>query len=200
LFSALCGALALAQLARSVALLPHDRTNDQRERINNKHSLLTIPLAWLPPIFAVLVCGLQLSFWEHSTNGTVEMFDLLLFAYVLRSLLEYRVDLREARLCRAAFVFGAGITTNYAMIAFFPLFVGALVWTRQLGFFNLRFVLPARCLGNGGLRRKQSKRHSGDKDDDFLLHSPTKYIAQLRFEHSPVAAEGLECHGLEDKL
>ena len=150
-FSALCGALALAQLARSVALLPHDRTRDQREHATTKHSLLTIPLAWLPPIFAVLVCGLQLSFWEHGTNGTVEMFDLLLFAYVVRSLLEYRIDLREGRLYRAAFVFAAGITSNYAMIAFFPLFVGALVWTRKLGFFNLRFLGRMALCGLAGL-------------------------------------------------
>src|SRR6187399_3202155 len=32
LFSAACGALVLVQLARSVALLPHDRTRDQRDR------------------------------------------------------------------------------------------------------------------------------------------------------------------------
>ena len=97
-FSALCGALALAQLARSVALLPHDRTRDQRDHASVKQFFLNVPLAWLPPIFAVLVCGLQLSFWEHATNGTVEMFDLLLFSYVVRSLLEYRIDLQEGRL------------------------------------------------------------------------------------------------------
>ncbi len=150
-FSAVCGALALAQLARSVALLPHDRTRHQRQHVNTKHSLLTIPLAWLPPSFAVLVCGLGLSFWEHGTNGTVEMFDLLLFSYIVRSLLEYRIDLREARLFRAAFVFGIGITSNYAMIAFFPLFIGALVWTRQLGFFNLRFLGRMALCGLAGL-------------------------------------------------
>lgn len=151
LFSALCGALALVQLARSVALLPHDRTRDQRELVNTKDSLLNIPLAWLPPIFAVLVCGAQLSFWEHSTNGTVEMFDLLLFSYVVRSLLEYRIDLREVRLFRAAFVFGAGFAGNHAMIAFFPLFVGALVWTRQLGFFKLNFLGRIAFWGLAGL-------------------------------------------------
>lgn len=150
-FSALCGALALAQLARSVALLPHDRTRDQREHANTKDCLLNLPLAWLPPVFAVLVCGAQLSFWEHSTNGTVEMFDLLLFSYVVRSLLEYRIDLQDARLFRAAFVFGVGFTSNHAMIAFFPLFVGALVWTRQLGFFNLRFLGRLALWGLAGL-------------------------------------------------
>ncbi len=150
-FSALCGALALVQLARSVALLPHDRTREQRERANTKQSLLPIPLAWLPPMFAVLVCGLELSFWEHGTNGTVEMFDLLLFAYVVRSILEYRIDLREDRLYRAACVFGVGITSNHAMIACFPLFLGALVWTRQRGFFNVRFLSRMALCGLAGL-------------------------------------------------
>ena len=65
-----------------------------------------------------MLLELELSFWEHATNGTVEMLDLLLFSYVVRSLLEYRIDLREGRLFRAAFVFGVGITSNHAMIAF----------------------------------------------------------------------------------
>lgn len=150
-FSAVCGALALAQLARSVALLPHDRTRPRRQHLNAKNSLLNIPLAWLPPSFAVLVCGLGLSFWEHGTNGTVEMFDLLLFSYIVRSLLEYRIDLQESRLYRAAFVFGVGITSNYAMIACFPLFIGALVWTRQLEFFNRRFLGRMALCGVAGL-------------------------------------------------
>lgn len=150
-FSVLCGVLALTQLARSVALLPHDRTRDQRERETTRHSYLTIPLAWLPPVFATVVCALSLSVWEHGTNGTAEMFDLLLFAYVVRSLLEYRVDQKESRLYRTAFVFGAAITNNLAMIAFFPLFVVALVWTRKLAFFNLKFLARMAACGLVGL-------------------------------------------------
>lgn len=150
-FSALCGALALAQLARSVALLPHDRTRDQREREGSRHALLSISLAWLPPLFATVVCALSLSFWEHGTNGTSEMFDLLLFSYVVRSLLEYRIDQKESRLYRTAFVFGAAMTNNLAMIAFFPLFIVALVWTRKLAFFNLKFLARMALCGLGGL-------------------------------------------------
>lgn len=151
LFSAVCAALALIQLARSVALLPHDRTRDQRERVEGRHSLLTFSLSWAPPVFAVLVCALGLGFWEHGTNGTVEMFDLLLFSYVVRALLEYRLDAKEGRLYRAAFVFGVGMTGNAAMIGFFPLFVVALVWSRQLGFFNLRFLGWMALCGLAGL-------------------------------------------------
>src|SRR5258708_3509423 len=55
LFTALCAALTLAQLARSVALLPHDRTHEQREKELGEFSLLSIRSAWLPPILAAIV-------------------------------------------------------------------------------------------------------------------------------------------------
>src|SRR5262245_21831340 len=77
LFSAVCGALTLALLARSIALMPHDRTRDQRQREPAAHFLLSLPHAWLPPLLAVLVCALQLTFWEHATVATGEMLDLL---------------------------------------------------------------------------------------------------------------------------
>jgi len=140
LFSALCAVLALGQLARSVALLPHDRSHEEREREKSDHSLLTIRSAWVPPVVAALVCGLQLTFWEHATNGTIEMFDLLLFAWVIRALLEYRIDGRDSWLFRAALVFGVGMTNNFAMWGFLPVFIAALVWIRGLSFFNTRFL------------------------------------------------------------
>ncbi len=54
LFSALCAALTLGLLARSVALLPHDRTDAQRAREKSDFSFLTTGSAWLPPMLAVL--------------------------------------------------------------------------------------------------------------------------------------------------
>ncbi len=140
LFSALCAVLALGQLARSVALLPHNRSHEEREREKSSYSLLTIRSAWVPPVVAALVCGLQLTFWEHATNGTIEMFDLLLFAWVIRALLEYRIDGRDSWLFRAALVFGVGMTNNFAMWGFLPVFIAALVWSRGLSFFNPRFL------------------------------------------------------------
>ena len=140
LFSALCAALALGQLARSVALLPHDSTHDQREREQSEHSLLSIRFAWLPPVAAALACGLQLTFWEHATNGTIEMFDLLLFAWIIRALLEYRIDGRDSWLMRAALVYAVGMTNNFAMWGFLPIFVVALIWLRGVSFFNPRFL------------------------------------------------------------
>ena len=151
LFSAVCAALTLGLLARSVAILPHDRTEAQREREHSDFSFLTTGSAWLPPFFAVVVCGWQLTFWESATNGSAEMFDLLLFAFVIWSLLEYRLDERERRLVLAAVVYGAGMAENWAMIGFLPVFIGALIWIRGLSFFNLRFLKWMVLGGSVGL-------------------------------------------------
>ncbi len=151
LFSAACAAGVLGLLARSVALLPHDRTHAQREREGSENATLSIGRAWLPPLLAVLACGLQLTFWEHATNGTPEMFDLLLFAFVIWSLLEYRLDGRESRLGWVALIYGAAMTNNFAMVGFFPVYLVALVWIRGLSFFNLRFLGRMVLCGFAGL-------------------------------------------------
>ena len=150
-FSAVCAALVLYQLARTVILLPHNRTHEQRLREHSEHSILSIPLAWAPPLLAALVCGLQMTFWEHATNGTGEMFDLLLFSYVIRSLVEYRVDGREARLYRAAFIYGVGMSNNFAMVGFFPAFIGALIWIRGFSFVELGFISRMALYGIAGM-------------------------------------------------
>ncbi len=144
-FSAVCAALSLALLARSVMLLPHDRTHEQRQRERSEFSLLTIPAAWLPPVFAVLVCAFELTFWEHAAVATGEMLDLLVFAYVIRCLLEYRIDPRDSWMYRFAFVFGLGASNNWALIGFAPLFVVAIAWIK--GFSVLQFSFVLRMLG-----------------------------------------------------
>ena len=151
LFSALCAALTLALLARAVALLPHDRTSVQRERELSPDALLSVPLAWLPPLLAVLVCGFQMTFWEHATNGTREMLHTLVFAYVVRALLEYRRDDREGWLFKAALAFGMIMASDWSMLAAFPLFLAAVIWMRGLNFFNLRFLGRLSLFGLLGL-------------------------------------------------
>src|SRR5215471_7007191 len=151
LFSMVCAILTLALLARSVALLPHDRTHEQRLREKSDFFLLSIRAAWLPPVLAVMICGLQLTFWEHATTASGEMLNLLVFAYVIRCLLEFRIDPRDAWLSRAALVYGLGMTNNWAMIGFFPLFLTALIWIRGLNFFNLRFLGRMFLCGLAGL-------------------------------------------------
>lgn len=151
LFSALCAAVTLGLLARSVAILPQDRTDAQRSREHSVFAFLTTRSAWLPPVFAVLVCGLQMTFWEQATNCTVEMFDLLLFAFVIWSLLEYRLDERVCRLYLAALVYGAGMAENWAMVGFLPVFIGAILWIRGLGFFNFSFLRRMVLCGLAGM-------------------------------------------------
>jgi tetratricopeptide (TPR) repeat protein len=68
------------------------------------------------------------------------MFELLLFAFVIWSLLEYRLDERVGRLYLAALVYGAGMAENWAMVGFLPVFIGAIIWIRGLSFFNLGFL------------------------------------------------------------
>ncbi|HLH56813.1 MAG TPA: tetratricopeptide repeat protein [Verrucomicrobiae bacterium] len=151
LFALVCAVLSLALLARSVSLLPHDRTKEQRIREGSPSSLLSVRAAWLPPILAAAVCGLQLTFWENATAASVEMLNLLLFAYVIRCLLEYRIDNRESWLLKAAVVYGAGMANNWAMIGFFPLFIAALVWIKGLAFFDGRFLGRMFVVGMAGL-------------------------------------------------
>jgi tetratricopeptide (TPR) repeat protein len=139
-FAALCGAVTLALLARSVALLPHDRTDAERQRERSAFSFLTGWIAWLPPVLAVLLGGLQLTFWEHSTSFTGETFDLLLFAVVIWQLLEFRIDENNGRLFTVAVIYGAGLTENWAFIGFLPLFLTAIIWLKKLEFFDARFL------------------------------------------------------------
>jgi tetratricopeptide (TPR) repeat protein len=127
-FSAVCAALTLALLARSVALLPQDRTRDQRARLRDDSALLTVPANWLPPLLAVLACGLQLSFWEHATAGTGETLDLLLFAAAIWCLLEFRQARTEHWLGWFALSCGLGFANNWGMVGFAPFLLAALVW------------------------------------------------------------------------
>ncbi|HNQ88422.1 MAG TPA: tetratricopeptide repeat protein [Verrucomicrobiota bacterium] len=149
--SALFGALALTLLARTVALLPYDRTRETRVRQQHRMFLLGIPLAWLPAAFAVVLCGLQLTFWQHATVGTGEMLDLLLFAFVVRCLVEYRVSRNERRLTQLAFVYGIAIANNYAMIPLLPLFVVALIWIKGFDVLQGRFLARMIVAGLLGL-------------------------------------------------
>lgn len=151
IFSTFWAAIVLALLARSVTLLPHDRTHKQREREKNPFGLLSLPTAWIPPVLAVAVCGLQLTFWENATNSSTDIFDLALFAYATRCLLEYRISQRESWLLRAVVVYAAGMTDTWVLIALAPAFLAALIWFRGLGFFQLRFLARVFLCSLAGL-------------------------------------------------
>ena len=151
LFSAVCGAVTLGLLARSVALLPHDRTEAERQREKSDFSFLSGWQSWFPPVAAVLFAGLQLTFWQQATSYSGEMFQLLIFAVVIWQLLEYRLDEQEWRLVAGALLYGAGLTDNWALVAFFPLFITTLVWLRGLEFFNLQFLGRMALAGLAGM-------------------------------------------------
>ena len=109
LFSLVCAFFVLVLLARSVALLPQDRTENQRVRERSRFGLLSLRENWIPPVLAVLLCGLQLTFWENATTGAGDMFDALLIAYIVRNFLEFRIDENDSWLYRAALVCGAAM-------------------------------------------------------------------------------------------
>jgi tetratricopeptide (TPR) repeat protein len=138
LLSAACASLTLALLARSVALLPQDRPEQQRLGVQNERTLLSLPNAWVPMVLAAAALGLQLGFWENATAASGEMLDLLLFAYVIRCLLEYRIEQRQRWLDRAALVCGVGMANSWTMVAFLPLFLVAVLWIRPLSVLTRR--------------------------------------------------------------
>jgi tetratricopeptide (TPR) repeat protein len=138
LFALACAFFVLVLLARCVTLLPHDRTEKQREK--GRSAFASLSSAWIPTVVAVLICGLQLTFWENATTLSLGSFDLLLFAYVVRCLMEYRVDKRESWLFRAAVIYAAAATDSWIFVALSPFFLVSIIWIMGLGFFQLRFI------------------------------------------------------------
>lgn len=171
LLTAVLAAWVVFLLARSVALLPHDRRHEERIREFSDIALLTIPLSWVPPVLAVGLIAFQSTFWRHATAFTGEMIDLVLFALAVRNLLEYRLDRRESRLWAVASLVGLGVANSYAFIGFVPMFIMAVAWIRGWSFFNLGFLARLSLAGLAGLALllwiPLSARMSGRFDDGF---------------------------------
>lgn len=147
LLSAACAALVLVLLARSVVLWPRPA-----RRMRSQHRVETLSglEAFLPPLLAVVMCGLNLSFWEHATAGTAEMLGLLMIAYVIRCVLEYRRDHHEIWLLKATFVFSAGLANSWFHWAMAPLFIGAVIAVKGADVLNRRFLgRIAACVAAG---------------------------------------------------
>jgi tetratricopeptide (TPR) repeat protein len=158
IFAAVCAALTLGLLARSVRLLAHDRTPDQRLRLTGDirdsgyNALLPIRAAFLPPLFAVLMLAGQQTFWQNAVAVTGEMLNLMLFAFVIYSLLRFRLSQGDKWLLVSAFVYGLGTTNDWAFIGFFPVYLVALIWSKGLiAFFNVRFLGRMLLCGLAGL-------------------------------------------------
>jgi tetratricopeptide (TPR) repeat protein len=151
LFASLCAAATLAVLARSVAILPHDRTEPERLRERGDFAYLTGAMAWIPPVAAVIFLGFHLGFWENATSFSGDIFELLWFAVILWQLLEYRLDEREGRLFLAAALYGAGMVESWSFLGFFPLFLTMIIWLRGLSFFSGWFLLRMIAGGLAGI-------------------------------------------------
>jgi tetratricopeptide (TPR) repeat protein len=177
LLTAAMAAVVVYLLARCVALLPHDRRHEERIREFSDIALLTIPLAWVPPVLAVGLLAFQSTFWQHATAFTGEMIDLLIFAIAVRNLLEYRLDRRESRLWMVSCLLGMGMANSYAFLGFLPMFLTAIVWIRGWSFFNLAFLARMFLAGLVGLSLllwiPLSAKMSGRLDEGFwsLLRS-----------------------------
>ncbi len=127
-------ALVLVQLARSALLLRYDVVLEGSLR-KNKSAPLSFagPSAWLPVVLATLTCGLQLGFWEHATSASGEMLSLLCFAFAFRCVLEFRLAPDEKWLLRGTIAYAAGLTDNWLMVGYLPVFIAAIIWVKSYG-------------------------------------------------------------------
>ena len=126
LFSAVCAALTLGLLARSVDLLPWRR-------------LAGTATGWpakIPVLLACAVCGLEFNFWREATAGTGELVDVLLFSATLCCLLEFHRSRESRWLDGAALVWGLTMANNPFMLLFLPLFVIILIWLKIVAGFR----------------------------------------------------------------
>lgn len=149
--AAVCAAGTLGILARSVALLPHDRTIYQRLRERSADGLLSLGANWLPPLLAAGLLAVQMTFWENAVAASQEALNVLLFAGVILCLLEYRLSRRDAWLYGMAFVYGLATTNNWAMIGFFPLVLMVVAVMKKGALLQRRFLLAVTGCGLAGL-------------------------------------------------
>ena len=140
LFSALCGALTLGILARSLELADWDLP---LTRLGSR-------LSKLPIIFACVVCGLEFSFWQEAAAATGEMLQVLLFAAALLGLMKFRATREFRWLQIAAGIWGVGMAENWMMMLTLPLFVMALFWLGRAKLLDKKIILRLALAGLAG--------------------------------------------------
>lgn len=150
LLSAILAALTVGLLAKSVALLPHDRTREQRQRERSDFGFLTIPLAWVPPVTSAALLGVQLTFWEAATAMSSEMVSLTLFAFCVFCFLRFRVLQEDKYLAWLSFAFGAAAANDWGIVGFCPLFVIAILAAKGIAFFEAKFLTRTTLAGLAG--------------------------------------------------
>lgn len=140
IFNAVLAALVITVLARAISLLPQNRTAAQRDIEDDPHGIFSGRTAWMPPVLGAIALGLQISFWESATSMTGDMVDAFVITYVIRCLLEFRIDQKHSWLTRAAFLYAAGMANNWAFLGLSPLLLIAIIWIKGISFFNVRFL------------------------------------------------------------
>jgi len=138
--AAALAALILGLLARTLQLLPWDRTWDPAGRWT---------LA-LPVLTGCALCGLEFSFWQNATSESGELLALLPLVATVWLLLEFKVRQDLRWLDAAAVVWGLGMAENWVMILALPLFMIAILWLRRLQFFERKFLVRMTALGLAG--------------------------------------------------
>src|SRR5262245_10511994 len=149
IFTAVCAALVMSTLARSVTLLSSARAASLPS--SGDGVPLPEPVAWMPQALAAVACLLQLTFWEQATAATGEMLNLLVFAGAIWCLLEFRSDGRERWLSRGVFLYAAGMTNSWELTACCPVFIAGIIWNKRLGFFDVRFLCRMALWAFAGL-------------------------------------------------
>ena len=150
MFSAACGAWTLCLLARTVQILPQNRTPVQRIFLTSKRGIFEGADNWAPAVLAAVLCGMEFNFWSESVAAVGETLDILLLASSLRWLMEYRMDRSPRYLRKAIFMWGVGMAENWAMILLLPVFLGALLWLRRRRFFAIKFLMFGTLAGLAG--------------------------------------------------
>lgn len=151
LVSTVLGVISMILLARTVRILPQERTRPQRQRALEEAGTLPKVFSAMPAALAVLLFGLQRVVWDNAVTASGAMIDLFLLAYALRAVAEFRVDRQDAWLYKSALCFGIGIVNNYAMIAYFPLYLATVAWVKGRSFFDFSFLMKFAGLGCAGL-------------------------------------------------
>lgn len=143
LFTATLAGLVLVQLARSVMLLRyHVASGDPMHQGKPVFVRLSSRAAWMPPVLAALVCGLQLTFWENATAATGEMISLWCFSHAIRCLLEFQASDKPSWLYRCVAVYAAGMADNWLLVGYAPVLLATLIGVKGLG----PFLQPAFLL------------------------------------------------------
>ena len=139
-FSAVGAAGTLVLLAESLQLLPW----------TNPSLAISGWRQRLPIVLAVLVCGLELNFWQHATIATGEMLDVLVFASAVFCVLKHRATQDFRWLHASAFIWGLGMAENWMMILTLPVFVITIFATNPFQMLDKQFVLRLAGWGLAG--------------------------------------------------